>query len=107
MKNNGRKRKHRKEVMALFEQFKEKFPAAICEEIVVEGTYFTLARVIATVNEGHIVGEGIARRSGKEAPDDNNPDLAKSISLGRAQVACAMKLACHKPWVKLRSLLMA
>jgi hypothetical protein len=111
MKNNGkRKRKHRKEVMALFEQFKEKFPVAVREEIVAEGEYFTLARVSAMVNDGFIIGEGLARRSGElgaDAPDSIDPIRAKTISLGRAQVSCAMKLASHKPWVKLRNLLMA
>lgn len=108
MKNGKRKRRHRKEVMATFEQFKEKFPTAIQEEIVAEGVYFTLARVSATLNEGSIVGEGLARRSGGNGTqDEQNSVLAKSISLGRAKVACATKLALHKPWVKLRSLLMA
>ena len=95
--------------MAVFERYREKFPTAIQEEIVAEGTYFTLARVSVTVDEtpGAIVGEGLARRSGQEFPDDSDPILAKNISLGRAHVACAMKLAYHKPWVKLRSLLMA
>jgi L-fucose isomerase-like protein len=103
---NG-KRSH-KEVMALFEKVRERWPTAIREEIVVEGVYFTLARVSVDFASGavSVIGEGIARRSGEGVPDDNNPDLAKSISLGRARVACAMKLANHCVWVKLRSLLM-
>lgn len=109
MKNGKRKRRHRKEVMVQFEQFRGKFPEGIREEIVAEGTYFTLARVSAIINDspGSIVGEGLARRSGKIIPDENDPTLARNIALGRARVACAVKLANHKPWVKLRSLLMA
>jgi hypothetical protein len=110
MKNGRRKRRHRKEVMAMFAQFKEKFPASVREEIVAEGVHFTLARVSATMSEspGVIVGEGIARRSGdSKIQDEPNSNLGRSISLGRANVACAIKLASHKPWVKIRSLLMA
>lgn len=101
------RKKHRKEVMAAFERFVEKFPESITQEIVAEGVYFTLARISLAVNGISIVGEGLARRSGEDIPDENNADLARNISLGRAQVACATKLAQHKPWVKLRSLLMA
>ena len=109
MKNNGRKRKHRKEVLAKFEEYQIKYPEGIHEEIVTEGVYYTFARVSVVVNglPGAIVGEGVSRRSGQIIPDEYNEELGRSIALGRARVACATKLACHKPWVKLRSLLMA
>ena len=111
MKNNKRRRKHRKEVMGAFEAFKVKFPDALKEEIVAEGTYFTLARVSAIVkSDGRddlVIGEGLARRSGQQVPDSIDVELGRKISLGRATTACATKLACHKSWIKLRNLLMA
>ena len=109
MNHNGkRKRRHHKEIMGMYDQFRQKFPAAVREEIVTEGIYYTLARVMATVNEGFIVGEGLSRRSGGNGiVDGQNSELAKEIALGRAHTACAIKLAYHKPWVKLKNLLMA
>jgi hypothetical protein len=93
--------------MDKFYAFRMRFPDAIKEEILIEGTYFTLARVSAIFNSDLIIGEGLARRSGQVAPDSINPELGKNIALGRATVACAVKLANHKSWVKMRSLLMA
>jgi hypothetical protein len=106
-----RKKKYRKEVLAVYDSFKNKNPEAVKEEIVVEGVYFTLARVTVELADNGpikqgttIIGEGIARRSGIGCkPDQEDYMLANSISLGRARIAAAFRLAAHKPWIKMRS----
>lgn len=100
----ARKKKHRKEIMRMYDKFKAENPDAVKEEVVFQGIYITVARVTIEWNGMVITGEGEARRSGLGCVlDEEDFQLANDISIGRARVPAAFRLAARKPWVKMRS----
>lgn len=96
---------------AKLEKTLEYFTDKVKEEVVFEGNVFTVARVTILPNGDDgpkVIGEGVAKRSGpyKGLPDEPDPLLGKSIALGRARKAVALKLKKHKEWIKISHNLM-
>ena len=96
-----------------YENVKVLTPDKVKEEIVLDGAFFTVARITVDINGRPIVAEGLSKRTGDDEDESNLPEvdevnlaMGREIALGRARKAMALKLVSGKPWVKIHNPLM-